>query len=303
MTAETVSQKGATPWVFVRAMRPHQWTKNALLFSGLFLNARLTHSQLWLDATAGFMIFCLLSGSAYIINDLQDREADRNHPKKSQRPIAAGLIAPSAAAAWAGILAIVALGSAWFFGLHFFATAGCYWLLVLAYSMGLKHLVIVDVMALASGFVLRALGGIYILERSWDPAWGALPLTAWFLACTMFLSLFIALCKRRAEMVGIGEGAAQTRRVLEHYSVPLLDQLISMMSALTVVTYALYCVQERAEMVVTIPFVLFGVMRFLWHVYRNDEGGAPEILLFKDKTLLLNVMAWIITLLYLLSAN
>jgi 4-hydroxybenzoate polyprenyltransferase len=229
----------------------------------------------------------MLSGSVYIINDLQDVEGDRLHPKKRLRPIAAREVTPRQAGIFCGILMVLAMAWAVTLGWAFAACAGLYWLLVLSYSLGLKHMVIVDVMSLAAGFVLRALAGIYVLETVWSD----IPITEWFLTCTMFLALFIALCKRRAEMVGM-EQAAEMRRVLSDYTVPLLDQLIAMASTLTIMSYALYCMQKNPQLLVTLPFVMFGVMRFLWHVYRNDEGGAPEVLLFKDPAMLICVSVW-----------
>lgn len=279
--------QGSLAGALLRCVRPKQWTKNALLFSGIFLNARFDDPDLWLAAFSGFAIFCMLSGSVYIINDLQDVEGDRLHPKKRLRPIAAREVTPRQAGIFCGILMVLAMAWAMTFGWAFAACAGLYWLLVLSYSLGLKHIVIVDVMSLAAGFVLRALAGIYVLQTVWSD----IPITEWFLTCTMFLALFIALCKRRAEMVGM-EQAAEMRRVLSDYTVPLLDQLIAMASTLTIMSYALYCMQKNPQLLVTLPFVMFGVMRFLWHVYRNDEGGAPEVLLYKDPAMLICVSVW-----------
>jgi len=300
----TKSRRGGTAGALVRCMRPKQWTKNALLFSGLFLNARFDVAALWLSSAAGFAIFCLLSGSVYIVNDLKDIAADRLHPKKRHRPLAAGEVTPGVGLAFALLLLIGALGWSYFFGFRFLLCAASYWLLVLAYSLGLKHAVIVDVMALAAGFVLRALGGLFVIEVAWQANnLGELPITGWFLSCTMFLALFIALAKRRAELVSQAEEAGNTRRVLREYTVPLLDQLIAMTTSLVIMTYALYCMKDPANprLLITLPFVLFGVMRFMWHVYRNDEGGAPEILLYKDKALLACVVGWAATLALLIA--
>jgi 4-hydroxybenzoate polyprenyltransferase len=287
---------GRLPWL--RAIRPKQWLKNLLLFSGIFLNIDIyaTEGRLWLGAAAGFGIFCLLSGSVYLINDILDVERDRHHPKKRKRPIAAGEISIPAAWAYAGVLMAGSLAGASFLGPRFLVCSAAYWLLVLAYSLKLKHMVLIDVLALAMGFVLRAMAGLYAI---WEPAvviFSAPPrVTPWFLVCTMFLALFIALCKRRSEIAKLGDNTQRTRAVLREYPLPVLDQLISVSVSCCLVTYSLYCVLEHREiMLVTLPFVIFGVGRYLLHLYRDNEGGAPEQVILGDPALIANVVLWLI---------
>lgn len=289
-----------SPSAWFRAIRPKQWLKNLLLFSGVFLNLHLYWREiaLWRDAAAGFLIFCLLSGSVYLVNDLLDVEQDRLHPKKKKRPIAAGEISIGAARGYAFGLMAVALGGAWFLGGRFFACSALYWCMVMSYSVKLKHIAIVDILTLAAGFVLRALGGIFAIREDAISIFGVEPrLTAWFLLCTLFLALFIAVCKRRSELEQLGDESVNTRAVLKEYPLRLLDDLIAISATCCLMTYALYCVLEHREMLLlTLPFVIFGIARYLMHLRRDNEGGAPEQIVLKDPALIANVLLWMATL-------
>jgi 4-hydroxybenzoate polyprenyltransferase len=289
------------PLVYLRAIRPKQWLKNLLLFSGLFLNVLFFDPVLWGVASAGFAIFCLLSGSVYLINDILDVEQDRHHPKKRNRPIAAGLIPIPVAWSYAIVLVALALAGAWFLGWSFFAISAGYWALVLSYSVKLKHVVLLDVMVLAAGFVVRALAGIFVLADFPHRTGGTLALTPWFFVCTLFLAMLIALCKRRSELAQLGHESRHTRAVLHEYPLLLIDQLICMSATICLVTYSLYCVTVpgKEPLIWTLPFVLFGIARYLLHVYRNDEGGAPEQLILSDPVLIVNVFLWLLSVAFL----
>lgn len=287
-----------------RAVRTRQWAKNALLFGGLIFAGRLRNPT---GALAGelsqvllaFVCFCSLSGAAYILNDWRDLENDQRHPIKCHRPLAAGRISLATAkllifalltAAVLAAVAIVLLNRlAWGFPV---AAAG-YFVLTLAYSLALKHEVIVDVLCVASGFVLRVVAGCLAIPVEISP---------WIVFCTFNLALFIALCKRRAELLELGE-AAGTRKVLVGYNLPMLDTFISVASALTIIAYSLYTFESKQEkalgdlhqshlLMITIPFVVFGVFRYLLLAHSSPVGGEPEQML-RDKPLMINVGLWI----------
>jgi len=297
------SAPAATParralWrAYLAAIRPRQWLKNGLLFSGLALNAYVKYPELWAAATAGFVVFCLLSGSVYLVNDLLDVEQDRHHPKKKKRPIAAGEISIAQAKLYALVLVTVAWSAAWWLGPAFFACAVAYWLLVLSYSLVFKHVALLDVLSLAAGFVLRAVAGIYVLREACAALGLPLPMTPWFFLCTGFLALFIALCKRRSELAQLGDGSANTRAVLKQYPLQLLDQLIAVSATCAIVTYSLYCAMDpfKTPLLWTLPCVIFGIGRYLLHVYRDNEGGAPETVVLGDRALIANVAVWLVT--------
>jgi 4-hydroxybenzoate polyprenyltransferase len=286
----------------VRAMRPRQWTKNLFVFAPLLFSHDWHKEGKVLRTAATFAIFCLLSSGVYLMNDLADREADRLHPKKKTRPIAAGEVGVGAAAAAAVVLVLGAL--AWArFGLasnRVPAVCATYLVIQVLYTFWLKRVVIVDVMCIASGFVLRMIAGG---TAAWVTA------SAWILVCTIFVSLFLALCKRRHEVVSLKDDAARHRAILADYPPALLDQLIAVATACILVTYALYTVdprtaeahslyldalkpdgkpQESPILAVTLPCVIFGIFRYLYLVYRREGGGSPTETLLKDAPTLVN---------------
>lgn len=248
-----------------------------------------------LKAVFAFAIFCGLSSAVYIINDMKDIEQDKAHPVKKFRPIAAGQISMQFAGCLAAILSVVSIFFAFtinkFFGLY----AVAYFVSMFSYTMILKHVVILDLMIVAIGFVIRAIAGVeairYIIPEE-------VPISPWFITCTLFLALFIVICKRRHELILLNNNAGNHRKVLDEYSPAFLDQMVSIATSVTVISYALYTVTgtkfDSSKMVLTIPFVLYGILRYLYLVYRRDEGGAPDTLLFKDKNLLINVALWLI---------
>lgn len=285
----------------IKSLRPRQWTKNLLLFAGLIFTANLKNMELLGRAVAGFVIFCGLSGVVYLINDLRDMESDRNHPEKKNRPIASGHLPVGAAYLAIFVIGVPALVAAYVLGLEFGICATLYVVLVTLYSLALKHYVILDLMIVAGGFVIRAVAGIAVIAVP-----GKAPeITSWFIACTLFLALFLAICKRRHELLLLNEGAMNHRPVLEEYSAAFLDQMVAITTTATVISYALWSTIgkfARYHMIFTLPFVLYGIFRYLYLVYRKEEGGAPEIILLKDRSLLIDIILWLgstIALLYL----
>ncbi len=289
----------------IRLLRPRQWTKNLLLFAGVIFSNHFHEVDRLFKAAIGFVIFCLLSSIIYIVNDVRDAEIDRVHPLKCKRPIAAGQVSKSAALAVGGLLGVIA-GLLMFttMEMRFIAIAIAYLLLMIAYSLRLKHVVILDLMIVSIGFVIRAVAGVFAIEHPGE----TILITPWFVTCIMFLALFVVICKRRHEIVLLSDEAIAHRPVLEHYSPIFLDQMINVATTATVISYALYVTIGVADqpdagyMVLTLPFVLYGIFRYLYLVYKKDEGGAPETLLFQDLSLLVAVILWlvsVVTILYL----
>lgn len=281
----------------LQELRPKQWTKNLLLFAGILFSNHFRERDRLLHAFYGFVIFCALSGVIYIINDLKDADSDRQHPLKCKRPIASGALpVPIAIIVAIGLLAFV-LDWAYFLNTRFGHLSLFYFALMVAYSMGLKHVVILDLMIVAIGFVIRGIGGVLAIEHANEH----IPITPWFITCVLFLALFIVICKRRHELVLLSASARHHRPVLEHYSPAFLDQMVNVATTATVMSYALYVtlgVQQKGNMramVYTLPFVIYGVFRYLYLVYKRDEGGSPELLLLQDFSLLICVLLWLVT--------
>jgi 4-hydroxybenzoate polyprenyltransferase len=272
------------------SLRPRQWIKNLFVFAGLIFSQRLFTPSAW-TALAAFAIFCGLSGAIYLFNDVTDREKDRLHPDKRHRPVAAGRLPVGQALTAAVLLVVVGLGLA--LGLSWpFALAGlAYVALLTAYSAWLKHVVIVDVLVVSIGFVLRAVAGALAI---------GVEISGWLLICTVLLALFLALGKRRHEVLALEDGAAAHRPILAEYSAGLLDQMIAVVTASTVTAYALYTMSPEtvakfhtALLPVTLPFVLYGVFRYLYLLDRRHLGGNPSDAVLHDRPLLLNTLAWL----------
>ncbi|MBI5155137.1 UbiA prenyltransferase family protein [Candidatus Poribacteria bacterium] len=300
---------------FLRCLRPRQWVKNLLLFAGIVFAQRWSHTAMLLNAVLGFLVFCALSGVVYVCNDIADAEQDRLHPKKCKRPVASGQISARAAGTGAFLLMVVALGVSFsFLPLRFAWLALTYLLLVSGYSFRFKHAVVLDILILAMGFVIRALAGIEAIQI--DPA-HPVAVTSYFLLTTLFLALFLAIAKRRNELVTLGRGAGTHRKVLDEYSTEFLDVALTVATAGTLFSYALWTTQGQFArpsaasavagdgntylLVLTMPFVLYGVFRYLWLVFKRDEGGAPELLLLEDWPLLATVALWMVTVVAVLS--
>jgi 4-hydroxybenzoate polyprenyltransferase len=274
----------------VLSLRPSQWTKNLIIFLPLMFAQRLLDVQAVLYAMGAFVIFCGLSGVVYLINDVADREADRRHPIKQHRPIASGALTVPAAIGWAALISAVSLGAAFSLRPLFGVVATSYVVLLAIYSGLLKHVVILDVLTIAIGFVLRAAAGAVALD---------VPISHWLYVLTILLALFLALSKRRHELVLLADGATSHRRILEEYSPYLLDQMIAVVSASTIVAYAFYTMSPETvqkfgtdRLMLTLPFPLYGIFRYLYLVHQKDGGGSPTDMLLNDRPLLLCVGLW-----------
>ena len=272
------------------SLRPDQWTKNLIVFAALIFAVKLLDPAALALASAAFLIFCVLSGCVYLINDVSDREADRQHPLKRLRPIASGALGAGTALAWAIGLSASALTAAYVLRPLFAVVAAAYLALFVVYTHALKHVVILDVMSIAIGFVLRAVAGGLVI---------GVPVSDWLLACTILLALFLSLAKRRHEITVLADGASGHRRILEEYDPYLLDQMIAIVAAATLVVYIIYCASpETAErfgtrlLVLTTPFPIYGIFRYLYLVHRKHGGGSPSDMLLRDRPLLSCVALW-----------
>jgi 4-hydroxybenzoate polyprenyltransferase len=275
------------------SLRPKQWTKNSLLFAGLVFSQNLFQASLAIRVLLGFVIFCLLSGATYMINDLLDLQQDRIHPVKSKRPIASGRLPKSVVLVVSIGLILIGLFSAFFLDRVFGFIALSYICLTLCYSFFLKHVVILDMIVVSLGFVLRAVAGAEIIH---------VKISSWLLVCTIFLALFLSLGKRRHELILLGDNAQTHRPILEEYSPYLLDQMISVVTASTVMAYTLYTTSPETvekfgtrNLVFTTPFVLFGIFRYLYLMHQKRLGGSPEQILLSDKPMIFNIFLYLIT--------
>jgi 4-hydroxybenzoate polyprenyltransferase len=267
------------------SLRPRQWTKNLLLFAGIIFAARLGDLSRWLEAFAAFGAYCAASSASYLVNDVRDVEHDRVHPVKRARPIARGELSPRAAGALAALLLVIAALLVVPLGLASILLLGAFFALQAAYTLALKHIVLLDVMTIGGLFVVRAAAGAAAVEVRISP---------WLLLCTALLALFLALAKRRGELVLVGAEATPGRPVLEGYSLALVDQLVTIVAASTVISYCLYTftARESKAMMITIPFVVFGVFRYLLLMHRRDLGEEPEEVLLRDTPILACIAAW-----------
>ena len=272
------------------SLRPGQWTKNLLVFAGLLFGRQLTDPVAVARASAAFAVFCVLSGVVYLVNDVSDRETDRQHPLKARRPIASGALPVPVAIGSAIVLAVLALISAFMLGWPFFIVAAIYLALQTLYSGPLKHIVIIDVLTIAIGFVLRAVAGAVVVN---------VDISHWLLVCTILLALFISLVKRRHELVLLASGATSHRPILGEYSPYLLDQMIAVVTASTLISYIFYTISPETEekfgthwLGLTIPFPLYGIFRYLYLVHQREGGGSPADLLITDRPLLVCVTLW-----------
>ena len=272
------------------SMRPEQWTKNLIVFAGALFGGQLTSAPALGAATGAFLIFCALSGAVYLLNDVADRTADRRHPLKRKRPIASGELSPGLAVTVGLILGLTGVGAAFAIRPLLGVVASAYLALLFLYSFVLKHLVIIDALTIAAGFVLRAAAGAVAV---------AVPISHWLLVCTTLLALFLTFSKRRHELTLLAEGAIDHRPILHEYSPYLLDQMIAVVTASTLVAYTLYATSvETAQRLgttrlgLTIPFVLYGIFRYLYLVHQKRGGGSPTTLLVTDGPLLACVGLW-----------
>ena len=279
-------RKRATPLLLLEAMRPKQWIKNVFVFAGLAFAHKLSDPKSVGLAVATFAAFCLASGATYLLNDVRDAEADRHNPRTASRPIARGDLSPALALSVAAVSAVVALGITALVNVETLGVLAGYIVLQLAYSNGLKHVLFLDVMIIAAGFVLRAAAGGLAIE---------VPISSWLLLCTGLLATFLGFTKRRAEAVALGGTEAPRREVLDQYSVGLLDELIAVVTPSTVVVYAIYAATGAHThwMLLTVPFVLYGVFRVLFLIHHHGAmTEEPAVIVYRDRPLLACVLLW-----------
>jgi len=289
-------------YYIAQSMRPSQWTKNLVVFAGLVFSRNLFDRDLAAKSVEAFVVFCLLSGMIYLINDIADIKRDQLHERKKERPLPSGRLGIPAAVIAAIVGTLLALYLAFLVGWEFFIVAVVFFGLNMVYSFGLKRIVLLDVMSISMSFILRAIGGVEAL-RSQDPA---IEISPWLLICTLFLSLFLAFCKRRHELITLRNAYAH-RRSLQEYSPPLLDQLVGITAGGSVLAYSIYTIWPdtvekfgTTNLVYTVPVVLLGVMRYLYLVYKKQKGGSPSELLLHEKFLLITVLVWIVLVIVIL---
>jgi 4-hydroxybenzoate polyprenyltransferase len=287
-------------------MRPRQWTKNGIVFMAFIFSVNQswrpeepsTWDHMVLRCLATALIFCMVSGAEYLVNDARDRVADSLHPRKRRRPIAAGLVSPQAAYGWAAALWTTGTALAFVIDWRTGLVVVAYIALMLAYTFYLKYQVILDVMVIAAGFVLRAMAGAYAID---------VPISPWLYVVTALGALFLGITKRRAEVALLQQGAADHRSTLALYTPALLDQMTAMVTASTVIAYALYTftaenLPTNHTMMLTIPFVAYGIFRYLYLSLTRNEGGSPEEVLLKDIPMIATVVGWVVTSMIVLTA-
>ena len=273
----------------IKAMRPRQWTKNGFVFFALIFDKQLFSPGPFLRTLEGFSLFCLMSSAVYLFNDIVDIEADRQHPEKKHRPLASGILPVSVALGTAIVLSLIALLLGYLLAPTFAMILGIYLALNVLYSLWLKHIPILDVLIISSGFVLRVAAGVALItvER----------FSPWLYMITILFSLYIGLGKRRAEMNMLEQGAGAHRKVLDGYTIPLLDQYITIVSGMTIVAYSLYTFSApnlpvNHSMMLTIPFVVYGIFRYLQLIQTGHIAGAPDEVALKDRPLQITVLLW-----------
>jgi 4-hydroxybenzoate polyprenyltransferase len=277
----------------LEAMRPRQWSKNVFVLAGIVFAGRLFEVRAELRVLACFAVFCAASSALYLANDVADRESDVHHPLKRTRPIASGRLSPSIAIAASAVLTLVALAGAALLNRATLAVTAAYLASTFAYSLGLKRAFLLDVMIVAAGFVLRAVAGASCIEAEISP---------WLLVCSFLLALFLALGKRRAELVLLGQNATDHRVALGSYSLPLVDSWLTALAGASIVSYALYTQSPRTvehfgttNLLYTVPFVIYALFRYQHHVVRQDAGGDPGSLLLQDPGLWISLLGWAVT--------
>jgi 4-hydroxybenzoate polyprenyltransferase len=273
----------------IKTMRPKQWTKNGFIFAALVFDRQLTNPEALLQTILGFFLFSFLSSTVYIINDIADIEADRKHPRKMNRPIASGQLPVKVAAVVAVVIVVITLILSYLLSPSFMIISLVYFVTFLCYSFWLKHVPIIDVMIIAAGFVMRVAAGVSLIQvERFSP---------WLYVVTTLLALYIGFGKRRAELMLLNEGANSHRPVLDGYSIPFLDTLITIVSSTTIIAYSLYTfsapnLPNNHAMMLTIPFVIYGIFRYLFLIQMQGEGGAPDELVLSDRPLQVTIVMY-----------
>jgi len=276
------------------SMRPKQWYKNLVIFVGIVFSFNLLSLNLWINSITAFGVFCILSGSIYIINDIIDIEKDKQHPKKRMRPIASGKLNSNYALTFAVLFIILAIFVSYLINFWFLVSAISFFLLILIYSAFLKHFIIVDLMIISTGFVIRAIAGCLAINVLVSP---------WLIIGAFLLALFLAIGKRRHELVLLGSEARNHRKILDGYSTQMLDQMINITTSALIMSYALYTFfSGKIFIMVTIPVAFYGLFRYIYLVHKENFGGEPEML-FKDKGMFFSVILWILLVIIVLYGN
>lgn len=272
---------------FVKLMRPKQLIKNLSVFAALIFAKHVFEPDYFIKVFLGFVCFCMISSCVYILNDIVDANNDRLHPKKKYRPIAAGIIGKKEAVVFLMVLLPLAIAGSFLIDIYFGAVVVIYFANNLLYSFKLKHVVIIDVMSIALGFILRVVGGALAIRVYISP---------WILLCTLLLSLFLGFSKRRNELLVLESDADRHRKILEEYSLEFIDNMLSIVTASTVMAYSLYTFSssDNYNMMLTIPFVLYGIFRYQYIVYKKNEGGSPEETIISDAPLMINILLWVV---------
>lgn len=276
-----------------KSLRPKQWTKNLIIFAGLIFSQRILEGEFLIKTLSAFVVFCFLSGTVYLVNDLVDIEKDREHPKKKYRPLASGQLKVSTAVISTIVIFLLTIFAAFQLNVYFAAVALVYFMLTLSYSFKLKNIVIIDVIVIALGFTLRAIAGAVVINVAISP---------WLLVCTFLLALFLALTKRRHELILLDGKATAHRKILDEYQPQMLDQMISVVTSSIVMAYSLYTFTagHTIYFMGTIPFVVYGIFRYQYLAHSTDIGGTPENALLKDAPMVINILLWVISCLLIL---
>jgi 4-hydroxybenzoate polyprenyltransferase len=289
-TEPDIPARGSILCAVLESLRPAQWLKNGFVFAALIFSRSLTDWHRTAVVALAAVVFCLVSSAAYVLNDVLDAPEDRQHPSKRLRPVASGRLGVRAALSAAAGLTLVGLAGAWWLDFEFFLVTAAYVALTGLYSCFLKRVMLLDVFVIAAGFILRVLGGGVVIH---------VEISSWLIVCTTLLALFLALTKRRHELVLLGGTASNHRPILAHYTPYFLDQLIGIVTASTVMSYSLYTLSDDVmrkfpgkRLELTIPFVLFGIFRYLYLVHRTSDAGSPIRLLLTDRVLLAVVLLW-----------
>ena len=283
----------------LRTMRVYQWTKNLVIFAGPIFTLRILELPIAVASVAGFLAFSLAVSGIYVLNDVLDAKNDRHHAVKRNRPVASGKLGAPAALTASALLLAAGLAGSYALGARFGNAAVAYVILTAAYSVALKRVVLLDVLAIATGFVLRAVAGVELVRDQTGHLAHEIEISPWLLICALFLALFLAIGKRRHELETLEDNASQHRPALGAYTKPLLDQLVAVSTSATVLAYAVYTVSPETvakyygrPLYLTIPFVLYGIFRYLYLMYAEQKGGNPSEHLLRDRATLVNVLLW-----------
>lgn len=290
--------KNTTLYNILISMRPRQWTKNVLLFAALLFSKHIFDVSYVIKTVLAFVVWCAVSGGIYLINDLADRKKDHLNPRTKHRPIASGALPPRTALSAGLALIVGSVAASFCFNLEFALVMAIYLVLTLSYTFYLRNVVILDILVVAMGFVLRAIAGGVVINVA---------VSTWLLICTLLLALFLVISKRRYELTRLGAGGEVFRESLKGYSLNFIDQMVAIVTSTTLVAYSLYTISDVTvqkfhsdKLKYTIPFVLYGIFRYLYIVYHQKLGESPEVILVKDKPFLINILLWSIAVVMIL---